>query len=328
MAPLARAAIIFLASGILASPAFSVKSNKKWSEVTPTGSTPLEIKGNKSSSQYYFLDKKSPVSIKVVGPGSLRVYTRTELAADSKEAIYGLTVVRDGKKNYLISRTAKQSTVHVAGKDTKLGELKSVTFKVPKGTHEYQLTLPQDSPKGVYARFAFAEKPTAKLAAEKLKYVPFLPRKFVEEVRIVSKEEEYIYYRIDKSSKVELEIIGPAKLKIVSRLEFDHTMLSEKSYRLQISNGNEIVQTEPLKGKISATATYRKQSELALGRGDASHLTVPEGKHRYTVSTPDKNSSILVRFYLPEKALGNEWNPTDANGKVELKSLKKTILRG
>ncbi len=328
MTSIARAATIILTFGIFVSPAFSEKSKKKWVEVTPSVATSVEIKGNKSSSNYYFLDKTAPVSIKVVGPGSLKVFTRTEFSAGTKEAIYGLSVVRDGKKRFLISRTAKLSPAKIAGKETRLGEQKSVTFKVPKGTHEFQLLLPSDSKSAAYARFEFAEKPLPKPTPEEVKYIPFLPRKFGDEVRILVKEEEYIYYRIDKSSKVELEVIGPAILKLVSRLEFDHTMQNEKHYRLQINSQNELVQTIPLKGKVSAAASYRKPTDLLIGRGDASYLTVPEGKHRYVVISPDKNSSVLLRFYLPEKALGNEWFPSDSNGKAEVKSFKKYITRG
>ncbi len=328
MALIARAATIVILLLVIVSQAFSEKAKLKWIEVNPSGAEPVEIKGKKSFSKYYPLQKSTPVSIKVVGPGSLRVYARTEMAPGIKEAIYGIAVVRDGKKHYLISRTAKKSSLVISGKNTPLGEQKSVTFKVPKGTHEFQLTLPEDSKNNGYVRFAFAEKPTPKKPVEEVKYVPFLPRKFNEEVRIVVKEEEYIYYRADNSSKVELEVIGPAKLKIVSRLEFNQSMQGEKSYRLQISNGDEIVQTKPLKGKISATASYRKPSTQMLGRGDSSFLTVPAGKQRYSITTPDKGGSVLLRFYLPEKALGNEWKPTDSNGKAEGKSTKKSSLKG
>jgi hypothetical protein len=57
-------------------------------------------------------------------------------------------------------------------------------------------------------------------------------------------------------------------------------------------------------------------------------LNVPSGKHRYTISTTDKNGSVLLRFFLPEKALGNEWKPSDDNGKAELRSSQKDVLKG
>lgn len=328
MAFLARTATVIIALGMLALPADAAKSTKKWLDAVPTAAKSVEIKGKTTSSNYYPLDKTTPVSVKVVGPGTLKVYTRSEIPGKSKETIYGLAVVRDGTKHYLISRSAKVSKAEVVGENKRIGESKTVTFKVPKGTHEYQFKLPKDSKLDGYARFVFAEKLVAPKVDEEIKYIPFLPRKFSEEVRIVVKEEEYIYYRVNTSKVVELEVIGPAKLKIVSRLEFTSQMHNDKPYRLQISNEKEIVQTNPLKGKISATASYRHPTDLVIGRGDTSFLKVPDGRHRYTFTAPDSEGSVLLRFYLPEKALGNEWTPNGANGKAEIKPLGEQIQRG
>lgn len=321
MTSLARAATILglIGGGTLALFNVGAATARKWKEVTPEDAKAVTIQTKKSAPQYYSLDGKRPLAVKVTGPGAFRVYSRAVLPDAKKEGIYGIVVLRDGEKRYLISRTAKHSTAKVVGSEkVRVGVPKSVTLKVPAGEHEFQVTTPHDAKRPVYVRFLLAERAKKKATGEKINYIAYLPRKFGEEVRIVVKEQEYIYYRATVSSPVELEVIGPTRIKGVSRLEFDHTMHGDKPYRVQASENSNVIQTSPFTGKISGTATYSKPTEKVIGQGDTFFINVPEGKHRYIVTTPDKGSSVLLRFYLPEKALGNELKPANKNGSAGL----------
>jgi len=296
-----------------------VAAPRKWTVVTPKSAQPVAIESKKSKQEYFSLTEKTPLTVKVTGPGFIRFVTRTILPAKKKEGIYGLVVLKDGQDRKLVSRTTTYSTSKVVGAPSvRLGKPKTVTLKVPAGEHEYQVALPPDAKHDAFVRFKFSEKTVKKASVSKVGYIAYLPRKFTEEVRIQVKEQEYICYRASADKPVEVEVIGPTKLKVISRLEFDHTMRGEKPYRVQISEESKIIQTSPFNGKISGTAAYSASSDKVLGRGDSFFLDVPAGKHRYLVNTPDKGSSILLRFFCPQKDLGNGLKSPKGNGSAGL----------
>jgi len=296
-----------------------VAAPRKWTTVTPKGVQPTVIESSKTKQDYFALTQKAPITVKVIGPGFIRIVSRTVLPGKKREGIYGLVVLKDGEDRKLFSRTTMHSAMKVVGApNVRVGKPKTVTLKVPAGEHEYQVALPPDAKHDAFIRFKFSEKEAKKSSGTKVEYVAYLPRKFPEEVRIQVKEQENICYRATTEKPVEVEIIGPTKVKIISRLEFDHTMRGEKPYRVQVSEDSKIVQTSPFNGKISGTAAYSVTSDKIIGRGDTFFLDVPAGKHRYLVNTPDKGNSILLRFYLPQKDLGNEWKPAKGNGNASV----------
>ena len=152
----------------------------------------------------------------------------------------------------------------------------------------------------MYVRFSVLRE-----APPEIPYIAYLPRTFPEEIRIAVREREYIYYRVQEGQSVEIEVIGPTRIKGISRLEFDHTMRGEKPYRIQIRENNTIISTKPFTGAISETASYVVTTNKLVGKGDTFYIDVPTGRHRYQVTTPDNGMTVLLRFYLPQSDLGN-----------------------
>jgi len=294
----------------------------EWKNVTPTKTKPSIIKSKKIDLEYFPLSEGTPAAVKVTGPGKLRIITRIVLTNKKKEAVYGIVIIKDGQERKLLSRTAKHSTAKVVDSPkTRLGQPKTITVNVPTGEHEYQALLPQDSKHAGFVRFQFTPvKPKTKPA--KIEYIAFLPRKPQEEVAIQIREQDYICYRATSDAPVELEVIGPTKVKVIARLEFDFSMRGDKPFRVQVSENDHVVQTVPFVGKVSGAATYSKTSSKVIGRGETFYFDVPVGKHRYLITTPDKGTSVLLRFYLPQKDLGNEWKPSqhssNMNGSADL----------
>lgn len=289
-------------------PSAVVYSAADWRYVQPhSGSrTTLTVDGKKRT--YHPLNIKKPVVVKVTGPTTLRLVTRAECLGE--ETIYSFLVTRDGAKRYHIARvTSPDPEVHAEGNSrVKLGSSRTATFKVPAGEHTYEISLPAGAKGGVYVRPMVLE--SAKSPAS---YVAFLPKSFAEEVRVAVREAEYLYYRGAQNKPLELEVVGPTKLKIVSRLEFDYTMRGEKSYRVQVVEGGKVMATKVLKAKPSALASYVGKSTRVLSEGSTFYLKVPTGRHAYQLTLPDPGVSAVFRFYLPQKDLGNEPPKTGAN---------------
>jgi len=273
-----------------------------WQLVKPKSCKTVMLKIKGKDRTYWKLTQEKPVVLKTVGPGELKVITRAVIPGDKGEQIYDFITYRDEKRYRTARATAVSSIAKNPGREKeRLGESRSVVFNIPEGEHRFRFTLPKGSKHTVYARFLVSNGKT-----EDVTYVAYLPRSYTEEVRIAVKEREYIYYRCQVDHPVELEVIGPTRIKGIARLEFDHSMRGDRPYRLQVSEGDKVVQTYPFTARISGTATYTKSFNKILGKGDTFYIDVPPGKHRYRITTPDSGINVLLRFYLPQSDLGNE----------------------
>ncbi|NQT34539.1 hypothetical protein HQ587_05070 [bacterium] len=284
---------------------FAVKSfASDWKLLKPAKGkkVTLEISGKKRS--YWKLDQKNTVLVRITGPGELKIITRMELKDDSNEDIYSFITTIDGKKQPLIARATEYSSsvVNPRSEKHRIGKSRTIIYVVADGEHEYRFSLKKDSKNTVYIR-PLASNHVVK---EDISYVAYLPRSFPEEARITVKEREYIYYRSNSESAVELEVIGPTRVKCISRLEFNHSMRVNKPYRIQVLEGSKLILTDFFNAKVSGTAEYSQQADMILGKGDTFYIDVPSGTHRYMISTPDTDINVIFRFYIPERDLGNE----------------------
>ncbi len=282
-----------------------------WKLIPPETGRKVKLKVNKKTRTYWRLEHNQAVKILVNGPSRIKVYSRAVIPAKKKETLYGFEVQLDDGKPCLVGRgTAYKKTVkNIKHPKLRIGESRSVYLKVPEGKHEYTFTLPKMVEEPVFVRFyvenhAVAEKPS---------WIAYLPRTSLEEVRISVKEREYIYYRAAKGKYIELDIIGPTRVRGIARLEFDASIRGEKAFRVQVSEDDKVLMTAPLTAKISGTASYTTPSDKVLGKGETFYIDVPAGHHHLKVTIPDPGISVLFRFYLPQKDLSNEIRSEYAN---------------
>ena len=264
----------------------------------------LNISGKKRT--YWKMDKSNQIVVNITGPSELKMITRMVLPGDEKEGVYSFITHLNDEKLPLTARATQysMSTKYPKISDQRIGQSRTIILNIAPGENKYTFSLPEDTQNVVYARFLAPDiKPK-----ENISYIAFLPRSFSDEVKITVKEHEYIYYRSNAEKPVEIEVIGPSKIKCISRLEIDYKMRGNKPYRIQVVEGDSIVLTDFFTAEISATAEYLEKSEKVIGKGEVLYIDVPEGVHRYSVSTPDPDQNVIFRFYIPEKDLGNDKN--------------------
>jgi len=282
----------------------AVSTSTNWKVVKPSDGKPIAllVKGNKRN--YFKLNPNDELVVKVSGPNKLKLLARAVLS-DDKEESFSFITNRDGDKRYHTARVAgrAKSVTNPSNDKEIIGNGRSVVFKVPDGDHEFRITLPDGAKEPIYIRFLTTGP---KIEKKPVDYIAYLPLSYDKEVKLVVNEHEYIYYRGSESKPIEIEVNGPTKVKVVSRLEFDHTMRGEKQYRVQVSEGDQVILTEPVKTGVSGTATYSEKSSCVLGKGKDFYIEVPSGKHRYQIKSPDSSIGVIFRFYLPQRDLGNE----------------------
>lgn len=300
---LKNALSISIAAAIIFSLGITHKVQSKGLElISPLVGKRIKLKVGKVTRNYWEINHEDTTFVEVSGPTKLKVYTRAAMSSKRKDVLFGLVVLLDDEKRFFVGQGSSRSKTIKNPKLPKqrLSEARTFEFNVPSGEHRFSFILPSMVKHPVYSRFLI-EKPETK----EINYIAFLPLKAKEEIKLNIKEREYIYYQTTAENPVELEVIGPTRIRGVARLEFDHTIRGVKSFRIQVTENDKIIQTQPLNGQISGTATYVNRTNKIPAKGENFYLNVPEGIHRFKVRTPDKGISVLLRFYIPEKDLGN-----------------------
>ena len=128
----------------------SKPKKRTWVELEPlTPYEPVELISREETFQYYRFSAEKPLKVEIIGPTTLRIFTRVENDHTMKGRIqYRLLVKKDGKIDHtyqLNSRKSEISTYKNNGKKIP-GKAKIVVFTVPKGKHIYEIA-PMDKDK-------------------------------------------------------------------------------------------------------------------------------------------------------------------------------------
>jgi hypothetical protein len=263
----------------------------------------LQITGK--SREYYALTGHDRVQVKVKGPTRLRVISRAVLDAKQDSTEYQFVERREGAQKSVTvrhrSRAFDNATVS-SDSDGKVTAARSKVIDVPRGDQTYTFFLPRSSKQTVLLRFAREFKDFA----QGNKIVAMTPVSYSARVDLVTKEEAAAYYRLGSKDNVKLQLIGPATLKVMTRIEFDQNMNGRQKWRVQVIEDGKIKATHSLSAARSQVTTYREAAPFVPSRAEALFVEVPEGKHDYEFRLPDNHRTVLFRFLLPEKQLERE----------------------
>lgn len=254
--------------------------------------------------EYYALDQGKQVQIVLQGPSKLRVVSRVLLNSPTDTADYGYVVERRGGKTFTIVHSAGLSDkALMAGEGTKIvGESRSKVIDVPQGDQTFVFTLPKGAKRSVIVRFAVETNEFTAGAP----VVAMTPTEFTKEVDLLSGEKSVPYYRIGTGYSTALKIIGPATVKVLSRIEFDQSMNGKQKWNVQVSEDGKVKATYPLSAARSDTISYHDSSPLAASWAETFFVEVPQGEHRYEFTLPDNHRTVLLRFLLPKNQLVKE----------------------
>jgi len=263
----------------------------------------IQVKGKDRT--YYRLDKKHPVEVSIEGPTILKVYSRLDMGkySPSKKVDYKIYVDDNGEKtHYTRSGEISKGIEFSRTGEGKIGWSQTFTIDVSEGKHKIRFYLGQKDDKIVYLRLLH-ESDSSKKNVER---VAMHPQQFTKMVKILVKEGEYDYYRAGEADSLSLKIIGPATLKVLSRLEYSVVMNGGKKYRIVVNEDGKLKNTFLFSTELSEVAIYAdNNAELKLSRGDDFYIEVPKGEHTYKFRVQDHGRSALLKFYIPISALDN-----------------------
>ena len=254
--------------------------------------------------EYYELDAGKQIQIAVQGPARLRAVSRALLNTPNEKLDYSYIVERKGGKTFTIVQTAGLSDkALMAGEGTKVvAESRSKTIDVPQGDQVFIFTLPKNANHSLIFRFSVETNDFTAGAP----VVAMTPTEFTKEIDLVAGEKTVPYYRIGDGNKVSLDIIGPATVKVLSRIEFNESMSGKQKWRIQVAEDGKVKGTYPLSASRSDTIAYQQTSPYVASWAETFFVEVPKGGHHYEFVLPDSQRTALLRFLLPKNQLVRE----------------------
>ena len=263
----------------------------------------IQIKGKDRT--YYRLDKGNPLEFTVEGAAEFKMLTRLDMDnfKKSKKVDYKVFCEIDGKKTHYTRSAVWSKGVEFAKGGGRFGTAETFTIKLKPGKHKVKLSLANDDDKRIYVRLLEKDQKVK----QETERVAMHPQKFTQMVKILVKEREFDYYRVGNKDSVELKVIGPATIKVITRLEYNITMNGDKKYRIAVHEDGKLKNTFLISTDLSEAAMYTKdKAETKLSRGDEFFIEVPAGEHIYTFKVEDSNRNVLLKFYLPAEAMKNK----------------------
>lgn len=263
----------------------------------------IQVKGKNWT--YYRLDNKHSLELNIKGPTTLKMISRLNMRGrkPGEKIDYKMYCILNDKKTHFTKSAVISKGIEFGHSgEGSIGTGEAFYLNLPSGENKVKIYLGKKDESIVYIR------PLKELdrVISGTKRVAIDPAEYTREVMILVKESEYDYFRVGNKDSLDLKIIGPATLRVMSRLEYDITMNGEKKYRMQVYEDGGLKNTFLLNTIISQSAVYAEpNANKILSRADDFFIEVPAGEHSYTFLVLDSGRSALLKFYIPEEALSN-----------------------
>lgn len=297
---------VLLGMAVLSGPVMAKTPADGFRLITPTTfDHKAELRLSGKTFDYYVLEPGSTVEVQVKGPSRLKMISRAIFSSASDSLSYAYAAAREGTKKPLVvrhtTRPADKASL-TAEPAAAVGLSRVHVIDVPRGKQTYTFSLPKNATTRVLLRFSRETHAFSKRTA----VVPMTPAEFTAAVDLVSGEATSTYYRIGTGHQVGLRLIGPATLKVLSRIEYDPNMNGRQKWKVRVTEDGKVKGTYALTSRKSEVTAYQAAAALVASRAETFYVEVPAGEHRYEFTLPDNHRTVLLRFLLPKTELAKE----------------------
>jgi hypothetical protein len=219
---------------------------------------------------YQLLTGRRRLEFEVDGPGWVRVYTRLwwQVSGPTRQS-YGLSLWQDDVERPLEFETERSSSSWGISRHP-VGRWRSFYVEVPAGVHSYRLVLNEAPLDTVAVRFT-GQRPPAWEAVS-------LPG--LDPLVLVDGRSELEYRRLPVGPQHEFSVIGPGRVQVRVRLNYEPGMVGAQNFVLAVTEGGRELVASNMRVSRTGSATWAN----APGELPASERTVRfrvgEGTHR------------------------------------------------
>ncbi len=290
-----------LVAATLGHPARS--SAARWHPIGEVASgAPVRVLVSGKPRVYYRVSPGSPVSFEVKGPARLRLVSRVEFRSTKSPAIaYRLRLEGGGRvwKEHATESSPAPKARLKEGR-TPVGKSRTVLVKVPAGGHVF--TLSTEGPATVFVRILVAEG-----SGVDVKLVSITPVEASRSVTISEGEKLIPYYTVTAAKPARLRIVGPTRLELSVRLDFDATMRGIQPYKISIAESGKRLREARFRATKSAAATYTDLKNYVPSKLDRVVLDLGPGLHDLSVTLLEpRGGSVEIHARIPEPTIGGE----------------------
>lgn len=299
-----RSGFVRVGLGLLLLLLASVPALANWSTVRQVeGAERLlaEIDGKKRA--YWQLEKTGTLEMMVTGPAQVRVISRSPYKTRHKGDKYVLGWSLDNDEGGSFEHDVRKSrAAKYSDTGKRLSAARTDEIDIPPGTHRLRLTI-DSCPDDVL------------LIRLRKKFIHPIPRggnidllpAGHDRVRdIVVRETVNTYQVLSSGEELELDVIGPTFLKVISRLDWNSSMSGRQKYMIKVYEDGTFKNTWVLQGRQSDLAVYGEKGDSVPARGEIIYVEVPEGRHKYKIRFQDSGREVNLRFLIPRESLRNE----------------------
>lgn len=259
----------------------------------------IDIGGKRSA--YFRMDRGVDETVHVQGPTRLKCIVRITPDTLGTPVTYAIAVFDAGKRIRLFRTETEASNLVWNESGEPVAQSQSFILNVPAGAYKYRFRLI-----GRHAPSAGLRCLDKGFRAAGTQVV-VLPVEVSEPITLIVKEKplEYAISRAD--APVTLKLVGPTRLRVVSRLVYGDRMKGRQPYTVRIDRDGRSVPDKELTTEKSLLAECREQLEWNFGRSRTFFVDIPAGVHRVTLR-PSNNDSpgVALRFTIPREDIANE----------------------
>lgn len=267
--------------------------------LVPSGAAAVKVTVGKRQHTYYALTASGKMRIQVEGPGRITLISRLQIPAGSGEKSYGVVIKEKGAVVARQKTTTGASKATIKEGGTALGKLRKLSLRVPPGSHTYEIALENGASAVAKVLYQSGKAP------KKMAYLE--ARSYDRIATAVVKEQLRTYYVTTKNKGVQLRVVGPTKVRVSTRVNFDTKMTGRQKYGVAVWEKDKRILLKSLVGGKSQGAAYKDWKEVVPGKVVSFTLPVPAGEHWYTFRIEEGTaSSVALRFAIPERDLKNK----------------------
>jgi len=258
------------------------------------------IIGGKHST-YYHLAADTASYLTVTGPARLTFIVRLAPALPSADTLaYSMVVSSGGQILETVSTTTGPIDWHWLNSDRGVCKSRKFSVSIPEGTHRLKVELKNTDVPDAGVRYMLSSG--SPHGSETTLY----PTGMAEAVTVLLKEKPLDYFIATAEKPVEVRVVGPTRLRAVTRLVYSGTMKGPQRFGLDVREDGKPVPSEALITKKSLAANFPDHPEWSIGESRTVYFPIAAGEHDLTLRLTGTDApGLAVRFTIPKEDIEN-----------------------
>lgn len=250
---------------------------------------------------YYRVASGQSTELEVRGEGELKCIVRAVATSASATTIaYSVVVTENGHTVKSVRTETVPSPTKWKGREEIAGKSRSFTLRIPAGDHRLRIVFESTDAAAAGIRYVFSDKPRRPAQSQ----LHATAKR--ESVTVLVKERPLDYYLADATSPVEVAVIGPTRLRVVSRFIFPDGARGDQRYMIQLQRDGKPLADKTLVTTKSAVAECESHPAWIFGKSKTFYLDIPKGTHVITLRLANTDSpAVALRFSVPKGDAAN-----------------------